>query len=101
MTNIKSELTYYEKKLTETELREVVNTSAVGEVMALENDNDLPDSNELFFKNAEFIQDTLNIEDIIDLTQYYLEGEREVLDINDDNNMQAEPGNMIYFPENL
>ena len=38
LINIKSELSFYEKELNEIELREVVNISVVGEIMALDED---------------------------------------------------------------
>ncbi|CAG8506149.1 21650_t:CDS:2 [Cetraspora pellucida] len=97
MVNIKSELTCFERELTEAELREIVNSSTVGKVMALESDDDMVDSDELSY--AEIEQETLVIDDIVDLTQNYLECEREMLNTNNDYNLQA--GNMSYSPEDL
>ncbi|CAG8434430.1 1414_t:CDS:2 [Scutellospora calospora] len=67
-------------------------------LMALESDDDMVDSDKLSY--AEIEQETLVIDDIVDLTQNYLEeGEREMLDTNDDYNLQAR--NMSYSPEDL
>ncbi len=38
LTNIKNELSFYEKELNEIELKEVVNISAVSEIMVLDED---------------------------------------------------------------
>ncbi len=38
LTNIKNKLSFYRKELNEIKLREVVNISAVGEIMALDED---------------------------------------------------------------
>ncbi|CAG8516071.1 9763_t:CDS:2, partial [Scutellospora calospora] len=91
-------LTCYERELTEAELHEIMNSSTVGEVMALESNDNMVNSNKLSY--AEIEQETLVIDDIVDLTQNYLEeGEREMLDTNDDYNLQAE--NMSYSLEDL
>ncbi|CAG8517794.1 1159_t:CDS:1, partial [Cetraspora pellucida] len=68
-------------------------------IMALENDEVISNSDKLFSEETEFNQDTLNISEIVDLTQHYSEDERKILDANNDNSVQA--GSMIYSPEDL
>ncbi|CAG8456982.1 14349_t:CDS:2 [Cetraspora pellucida] len=80
-----------------TTLSERLLNEEIARVMALESDDDMVDSDELSY--AEIEQETLVIDDIVDLTQNYLEGEREMLDTNDDYNLQAR--NMSYSPEDL
>ncbi|CAG8723087.1 688_t:CDS:1, partial [Cetraspora pellucida] len=65
----------------------------------LENEEVISNSDELYSKDMEFNQDTLNISEIVDLTQHYSEDEREILDANNDNSMQTR--NMIYSPKDL
>ncbi|CAG8539371.1 269_t:CDS:2 [Cetraspora pellucida] len=64
MTNIKSELIHYEKKLTESELYKVINNLTIIKVMAIENKKVIFNSDELFFEDTEFNQNTLNINEI-------------------------------------
>ncbi|GBC23318.2 ribonuclease H-like domain-containing protein [Rhizophagus irregularis DAOM 181602=DAOM 197198] len=88
LASIKNELSYYGKHLDETELREVANTSAVGEIIALDdNDND---TNYLLLEEnqeREGTQErtTLILEDIIDFTQPIFENAENV-----DNNTNEE-----------
>ena len=90
MTNIKSELNDYGKELTETELREAVTISAVAEIMASEEESsDL----EEVFDNTEHVQDSLLINEIVDLFQYDIEN--EII------STRYDTGNMEYSPEQL
>ncbi|CAG8723620.1 14146_t:CDS:2, partial [Funneliformis mosseae] len=75
LASIKNELSYYGKHLNETELREVANISAVGEIIALDDNNDI--INHLSLEENQVAQErkgiqertTLILEDIVDLTQ--------------------------------
>ncbi|CAB5360578.1 unnamed protein product [Rhizophagus irregularis] len=103
LASIKNELSYYGKHLDETELREVANTSAVGEIIALDdNDND---TNYLLLEEnqeREGTQErtTLILEDIIDFTQPIFENAENVdnntnEEINIDRNMDFSPIDLV------
>ncbi|CAB4443255.1 unnamed protein product [Rhizophagus irregularis] len=92
------------KHLDEVELREVANTSAVGEIIALD-DNDSNDTNYLLLEEdqeREGTQErtTLILEDIIDLTQPIFENAENVdnntnEEINIDRNMDFSPIDLV------
>ncbi|POG72416.1 ribonuclease H-like domain-containing protein [Rhizophagus irregularis DAOM 181602=DAOM 197198] len=103
LASIKNELSYYGKHLDEAELREVANTSAVGEIIALDdNDND---TNYLLLEEdqeREGTQErtTLILEDIIDFTQPIFENAENVdnntnEEINIDRNMDFSPIDLV------
>ena len=101
LTNIKSELSFYRKELNETELREVVNISAVGEIMAL--DEDIQDENDdiddLILEGQNI---TLILEEIVDLTQPFFNNNTENDICIDGNNVgEREVGNMDFDPTSL
>ncbi len=68
LINIKNKLSFYEKELNETELREVVNISAVSKIMVLDEDtqDEYDDIDDLILEEQSI---TLILEEIIDLTQ--------------------------------
>src|SRR5688500_33348 len=69
LTNIKSELLYYGKELTNNELKEVANYSSIGIVMTLESDKkELVNDFIINDSNVTSSRDTLVLKDIIDLT---------------------------------
>ncbi|CAB5360709.1 unnamed protein product [Rhizophagus irregularis] len=103
LASIKNELSYYGKHLDEAELREVANSSAVGEIIALDdNDND---TNYLLLEEdqeREGTQErtTLILEDIIDFTQPIFENAENVdnntnEEINIDRNMDFSPIDLV------
>lgn len=99
LASIKDELLFYGKNLNEKELREIANNSAVGEIIALDNEditNDLL-NNEIQRKEKETeTQITLALENIIDLTCLF----DNIKDVN--NNVDEEEiGNMDFNPINL
>ena len=90
MTNIRNELTYYNKELMDSELREAVNISSVGNIESLneeDNDNVLLNGNEDILAYT-----TLIIEDFIDLQNPIFQGETGLHEepntpiINEENN---------------
>ncbi|EXX78712.1 hypothetical protein RirG_012670 [Rhizophagus irregularis DAOM 197198w] len=88
LTSIKNELSYYGKHLDEAELREVANISAVGEIVALDDNND--NTNYLLLEEDQ---------DIIDLTQPIFENLENI-----DNNTSEETNidrNMDFNPIDL
>ncbi|CAG8757962.1 6625_t:CDS:1, partial [Acaulospora morrowiae] len=95
IANMESELNNSEEKLTEIELCEAINISAINEIMALNKNEDLLDFEELS-ENMDSTQDMLLINNIIDLFQYSSENEKEI-----NTNTSIESGNLNYLPENL
>src|SRR6266540_795125 len=101
LTNIKSKLSFYEKELNETKLREVVNISAVSEIMALDEDiqDEYDDINDLILKGQSI---TLILEEIVDLTQPFFNNNTENDICIDENNMgEREVRNMNFDPTSL
>jgi len=95
-------LSYYGKELDENELREVANNFAVGEIIALDNENDTTNnlSNEKIQKAKEKETETqiLMLENVIDLTCSF----DNVENVNLENhNMNEGVGNMDFNPINL
>ena len=90
LTNIRSELLYYGKELTNDELKEVANYSSVGTVMTLESDEEEL-ANDLNIDLITPSKDTLILEDIIDLT----------FDINDNELHSKEKDQNIILPSDL
>lgn len=90
---------HYGKHLDEAELREVANTSAVGEIIALDdNDNDTKEEDQEREGTQE--RTTLILEDIIDLTQPIFENAENVdnntnEEINIDRNMDFSPIDLV------
>ncbi len=101
LTNIKSKLSFYEKELNETKLREVVNISAVSEIMALDEDiqDEYDDINDLILKGQSI---TLILEEIVDLTQPFFNNNTENDICIDGNNVsKREVRNMDFDPTSL
>ena len=74
LASIKNELAYYGKDLSSAELREIANTSAVGDVISLDDENDDIANNLLLEERRETEAETrtnLVLEDIMDLTQSF------------------------------
>ena len=102
LSSIKEELSYYGKELDENELREVANNFAVGEIIALDNENDITNnlSNEKIqkAKGKETETQILMLENVIDLTCSF----DNVENVNLENhNMNEGVGNMDFNPINL
>ena len=101
LSSIKEELSYYGKELDENELREVANNFAVGEIIALDNENDTTNnlSNEKIQKAKEKETETqiLMLENVIDLTCSF----DHVENVNLENHNINEVGNMDFNPTNL
>ena len=106
LTSIKEELLFYGKDLNENELREVAANFAVGEIIALDNENGI--TNDLLNETHERIQKrkgkeaetqiTLALENVIDLTCSF----DNVENVNLENyNMNEEIGNMDFNPIDL
>ncbi len=101
LINIKSELSFYEKELNEIELREVVNISVVGEIMALDEDiqDEYDDIDDLILEGQSI---TLILEEIVDLTQPFFNNNTENDICIDENNMgEREVRNMNFDPTSL
>ena len=101
LTNIKNELSFYGKELDETELREVVNISAVGEIMALDEDtqDEYDDIDDLILEEQSI---TLILEEIVDLTQPFFNNNTENdVRISENNVDEREVGNMDFDPTSL
>ena len=101
LTNIKNELSFYRKELDETELREVVNISAVGEIMALDEDtqDEYDDIDDLILEEQSI---TLILEEIVDLTQPFFNNNIENdVRISENNVDEREVGNMNFDPTSL
>ena len=106
LASIKEELLFYGKDLDENELREVAANFAVGEIIALDNENGI--TNDLLNETHERIQKrkgkeaetqiTLALENVIDLTCSF----DNVENVNLENyNMNEEIGNMDFNPIDL
>ena len=99
LTSIKNELLYYGKDLNSAELREIANISAVGNIISLNNENDDVIDNILLEERRETeIQTCTNLvlEDIIDLSQSF--DNIETVDLENNNNIGEENGNMDFDP---
>ncbi|CAG8594454.1 5126_t:CDS:2, partial [Scutellospora calospora] len=77
-------LTNYKRELIKAKLYKIVNFSTVEEVIALESDNNIVNSDKLSYTKIE--QKTLVIDNIVDLIQNYLEESER--DTNNDYNLQ-------------
>src|ERR1700743_1855759 len=98
--SIKNGLSYYGKELTNAELREIANISAVGEIIDLDNEDDLDDIiNDLPLEESEETEiqsrTDLVLEDIIDLTQPF--DNIESVNLENDN-VNERDGNMDFDP---
>ena len=99
LASIKEELLFYGKNLDENELRVVANNFAVGEIIALDNENGI--TNDLTNENIQRkekeveTQITLVLENVIDLTCSFDNVENVNLEINE------EIGNMDFNPTDL
>ena len=99
LTSIKNELLYYGKDLNSVELREIANISAVGNIISLNNEDDDVIDNILLEERRETeIQTCTNLvlEDIIDLSQSF--DNIETVDLENNNNIGEENGNMDFDP---
>ena len=102
--NIKEELLFYGKNLDEKELRDVANNLAIGEIIALDDENDV--TNDLLHERIQRrkgketeTQITLELEKVIDLTHSFGYVNNN---INLENhNMNEEDGNMDFNPTDL
>ena len=103
LTSIENELMYYGKHLSDAELREIANISAVGEIIALDDD-----TNNLLLEEGQIVQqregiqecNTLILEDIIDFTQPIFENMENLNnntndEINIDRNMDYNPIDLV------
>jgi len=99
LASIKEELLFYGKNLDENELRVVANNFAVGEIIALDNENGI--TNDLTNENIQRkekeveTQITLVLENVIDLTYSFNNVENVNLEMNE------EIGNMDFNPTDL
>ena len=103
LASIKNELAYYGKDLSSAELREIANTSAVGDVISLDDENDDIANNLLLEERRETEAETrtnLVLEDIMDLTQSF-DNVETVLDLRNNNNVVVRDGNMDFDPTAL
>lgn len=102
LTSIKNELSYYGKNLNSEELREIANTSAVGNIISL-NDDDGDITNDLLVEERSEtetqVRANLILEDIIDLTQPF--DNVETVDLGNNNNVDERNGNMDFDPNDL
>ena len=98
LASIKNGLSHYGKDLNSTELKEIANISAVGEIIDLGEDDDLDDDlllEEEGETETETQRTNLVLEDIIDLTQSFDNIESVALE-ND--NIDERNGNMDFDP---
>src|SRR5688572_23302889 len=99
LASIKEELLFYGKDLDEHELREVASNFAVGEIIALDNEDGI--TNDLLNERIQKRKgkaETLVLENVIDLTCSF----DNVENVNLENyNMDEEVGNMDFNPTDL
>jgi L-cysteine desulfidase len=99
LASIKNELLYYGKDLSSGELREIVNISAVGNIISLNDEDDDITNNILLEERREMeIQTRTNLvlEDFIDLAQSF--DNMETVDLGNNDNVDERNGNMDFEP---
>ncbi|CAG8772209.1 9400_t:CDS:1, partial [Cetraspora pellucida] len=79
--------------LTDIELQEAVNISAVAKVITSK--KDLLNLEEIL-ENSEYAQDILHISEIIDLSQYNLENKMHTINSTDFGNMNYSSKELVY-----
>ena len=94
LTSVKNELSHYGKEISEIELREIANNSAIGEIISLDNNNNTIGS---FSENNEQVsQTTLILENIINISQPFFENNSNNSDVDSINETDNLDHNMNF-----
>ena len=94
MSNICSELNYFGKELTEIDIKDMINNTNVGDILELNEENEMENNND----NNDILNidnNSLVIEDIVDLNNFENEGISNEIDDDD------EAGTLDYDPEEM